>query len=34
MSSSAVLHMEGMYFLDCKNKTKKIETIFGDWLFE
>jgi hypothetical protein len=30
-SSRAVLHVEGKYFLDCKNETKKLETIFGDW---
>jgi hypothetical protein len=31
MSSRAVLHVEGMYFSDCKNETKKRDTIFGDW---
>jgi hypothetical protein len=31
MSSRAVLHVEGIFFLDCKNETKKIETKFGDW---
>jgi hypothetical protein len=25
MSSRAVLHVEGMYFSDCKNETKKIK---------
>jgi hypothetical protein len=31
MSSRAVLHVAGMYFSDCKSKTKKLETKFGDW---
>jgi hypothetical protein len=32
MSSRAVLHVEGMYFSDCKNENKKkLETKFGDW---
>jgi hypothetical protein len=25
MSSRAVLHVEGMYFSDCKNETKKLK---------
>jgi hypothetical protein len=32
MSLRAVLHVEGMYFSDCKNETnKKLKTEFGDW---
>jgi hypothetical protein len=32
MSSKAVLHVEGLYFSNCKNETtKKLEKIFGDW---
>jgi hypothetical protein len=36
MSSRTVLHVEGMYFSDCKNETNKKykETIFDDWKFE
>jgi hypothetical protein len=30
-SRVAVLHVEGMYFSDSKNETKKLETIFDDW---
>jgi hypothetical protein len=31
MSLRAVLHVEGMYFSDCKNEMKNLETKFGDW---
>jgi hypothetical protein len=31
MSSRDVLHVEEMYFSDCKNETKKIREIFADW---
>jgi hypothetical protein len=31
MSSRAVMHGEGMYFSDCKNETKNLETKFDDW---